>query len=105
MSGGGENEDRVQKGKALRFTGSTSQITNHVAAHIFKMDIFFYTNVKLLRNLLKSVCKDAQKHHPQRGSLFFFALFSFNWNGRQQFCDVICFSISKIAYKHVCACI
>lgn len=25
MSGGGENEDRVQKGKALRFTGPSSQ--------------------------------------------------------------------------------
>lgn len=37
MSGGGENEDRVQKGKALRFTGPSSQKANHVAAHIFKV--------------------------------------------------------------------
>lgn len=40
MSGGGENEDRVQKGKALRFTGPSSQNANHVAAHIFKVDFF-----------------------------------------------------------------
>lgn len=38
MSGGGENEDRVQKGKALRFTGPGSQNANQRAGHIYKDD-------------------------------------------------------------------
>lgn len=48
MSGKGENEDRVQKGKALRFTGPSSQNAKHVAAHILKVDFYFKT--ELLRN-------------------------------------------------------
>lgn len=47
MSGRGENEDRVQKGKALRFTGPSSQNAKHVAAHILKGDFFFFTLKKL----------------------------------------------------------
>lgn len=43
MSGGGENEDRVQKGKALRFTGPSSQNANHVAAHSFQAIFFTQT--------------------------------------------------------------
>lgn len=42
MSGGGENEDRVQKGKALRFTGLSSKNENYVAPHI--AEVFFSFN-------------------------------------------------------------
>lgn len=38
MSGRGENEDRVQKGKALRFTSPSSKNENYVVTHIFKLD-------------------------------------------------------------------
>lgn len=41
MSGGGENEDRVQKGKALRFTGPSSKNENYVAPHIAQLFPFF----------------------------------------------------------------
>lgn len=41
MSGGGENEDRVQKGKALRFTGPGSKNENYVAPHIAQVFPFF----------------------------------------------------------------
>lgn len=41
MSGGGENEDRVQKGKALRFTGPSSKNENYVTPHI--AEVFFFS--------------------------------------------------------------
>lgn len=47
MSGVGENEDRVQKGKALRFTGPCSKNEIHAAVHFFFLD--FRQNTDLLR--------------------------------------------------------
>lgn len=46
MSGGGENEDRVQKGKALRFTHPSSKNEDSVATHISKMVFFFKLNTQ-----------------------------------------------------------
>lgn len=53
MSGGGENEDRVQKGKALRFTHPSSKNEDYVATHISKM---FFSN------------KHAKATHRTRGN-------------------------------------
>lgn len=55
MSGGGENEDRVQKGKDLRFTGPSSQNAKRAAAFFKSMCFvlsvcFFLPNTELFSN-------------------------------------------------------
>lgn len=114
MSGGGENEDRVQKGKALRFTGPSSQ--NATMKQDTFLRLFFSFNQKhsfseknktttaFMQGDTVCVCRDVQKYNNPQADYCLFCVYA-SFFKTVQFPNVICFCLSlKMAEDHVCTC-
>lgn len=105
MSGGGENEDRVQKGKALRFTGPSSQNATMKQDTFLRLFFFFQPKTQLLRKKTKQqLQRCAEIQQPTSRLLPFLCVCVFFFL-RLQFPNVISFCLSlKMAEDHVCTC-
>lgn len=92
MSGGGENEDRVQKGKALRFTGPSSQ--NATMKQDTFLRLFFSFNQKhsFSEKKQNNNCRDVQKYNnPQADYCLFCVYASFFFKTAVSKCDLFLF--------------